>query len=110
MQRYDPTKSRLHSGYQSISPQATALLKYFPEPNLPSGSTINGYNYHLLTTAQSNSTQAGIRYNRSLGANATLPGGTRRIGRRKARTGRRVRAFARASISTTTGPTRHRTS
>ena len=61
--------------YESISPQAVALLKFFPEPNLPSGSTINGYNYHLLTTAQSNSTQAGIRYNRSLGANATQPGG-----------------------------------
>jgi trimeric autotransporter adhesin len=59
---------------QSISPQATALLNYLPEPNLPAGSTINGYNYHLLTTAQSNSTQAGIRYNRSLGANATQPG------------------------------------
>jgi hypothetical protein len=59
---------------QSISPQATALLNYFPEPNLPAGTTINGYNYHLLTTAQSNSTQAGVRYNRSLGANATQPG------------------------------------
>jgi hypothetical protein len=59
---------------QSISPQATALLNYFPKPNLPAGSTINGYNYHLLTTAQSNSTQAGIRYNRSLGANAMQPG------------------------------------
>lgn len=60
---------------QSISPEASALLSYFPDPNLPAGSTINGYNYHLLTTAQSNSTQAGIRYNRSLGANATQPGG-----------------------------------
>ncbi len=69
---------------QSISPEATALLSYFPEPNLPSGSTINGYNYHLLTTAQSNSTQAGIRYNRSLGANAAQPGarGTGGGGRR----------------------------
>ena len=62
--------------YQSISPQAAALLKaFYPEPNLPSGSTVNGYNYHLLTTAQSNSTNAGIRYNRSLGKNAMLPGG-----------------------------------
>jgi trimeric autotransporter adhesin len=62
--------------YQSISPQAAMLLsKYFPLPNLPAGSTINGYNYHLLTTAQSNSTNLGIRYNRSLGANATQPGG-----------------------------------
>src|ERR1035441_7986471 len=48
-------------------PQATALLKYIPEPNLP-GDT---QNYHLLTTAQSNTTQAGVRYMRSLGANAT---------------------------------------
>lgn len=57
-----------------ISQQATALLNYFPEPNLTAGGTINGYNYHLLTTAQSNSTQVGIRYNRSLGKNAAQPG------------------------------------
>ncbi|HVN93361.1 MAG TPA: carboxypeptidase-like regulatory domain-containing protein [Terracidiphilus sp.] len=65
---------------ESISPQATALLNYFPQPNLPAGSTINGYNYHLLTTGQSNSTNASVRYNRSLGPNATQPGG--RGGRR----------------------------
>jgi len=63
-------------GLQSpITPIVTAtdLLQYFPAPNLP------GYvqNYHLLTTAQSNSTQAGVRYMRSLGANATQPGGSR---------------------------------
>jgi hypothetical protein len=50
-----------------ISPQATALLKYFPEPNLP--GTVQ--NYHLLSTQQSNSTQAGARYMRSLGSNAS---------------------------------------
>jgi hypothetical protein len=50
-----------------ISPQATALLKYFPEPNLP--GTVQ--NYHLLSTAQSNTTQAGARYMRSLGSNAS---------------------------------------
>ncbi|MGO9323491.1 MAG: carboxypeptidase-like regulatory domain-containing protein [Terracidiphilus sp.] len=65
---------------QSISPESTALLNYFPAPNLPAGSTINGYNYHLLTTAQSNTTQAGIRYNRSLGANAARPGSTEQLG------------------------------
>jgi len=54
-----------------ISAQATALLKYFPEPNLP--GTVQ--NYHLLTTAQSNSTQAGARYMRSIGANASPFGG-----------------------------------
>jgi hypothetical protein len=52
---------------------ATSLLQFFPAPNLP------GYaqNYHLLTTAQTNTTQAGARYMRSLGKNATLPGGGR---------------------------------
>ncbi len=47
--------------------QATALLAYVPEPNLP-GTT---QNYHLLTTEQSNSTRFGMRYMRSLGANAS---------------------------------------
>ena len=50
-----------------IDPQAKALLQYFAEPNLP--GTVQ--NYHLLTTQQSNSTQAGVRYMRSFGANAT---------------------------------------
>jgi hypothetical protein len=50
---------------------ATPCTPYIPYPNLP------GYtqNYHLLTAAQSNSTQAGVRYMRSLGKNATLMGG-----------------------------------
>jgi hypothetical protein len=48
-----------------------ALTEFFPAPNLP-GDT---QNYHLLTTAQTNTTQAGVRYLRSLGKNATLPGG-----------------------------------
>ncbi len=57
-------------------PQAVALLNYIPEPNLP-GTT---QNYHLLTTEQSNTTQAGIRYMRSLGANAAPFGGFGRGG------------------------------
>ncbi len=55
--------------------QATELLKYFPEQNLTGDA--NGYNYHLLTTAQSNSTQAGVRYMRSLGAGGSPFGGGR---------------------------------
>jgi hypothetical protein len=62
-----------------ITPQAKALLAYYPEPNLPPSAT-NDYNYQLLTTAQSNSTQAGVRYNRSFGANAAQPGGGGRGG------------------------------
>jgi hypothetical protein len=61
--------------------QAQALLKYYPEPNLP-GVT---QNYHLLTTAQSNTTQAGIRYMRSLGGNAS-PFGAFGGGRRSQQT------------------------
>ena len=59
----------------NISPQASALLNYFPQPNIAGNDVVDNYNYHLLTTAQSNSTQAGIRYMRSLGANATQPTG-----------------------------------
>jgi len=69
-----------------VSP-ATALLlgttktpQYFPAPNLTGAAASNGYNYHLLTTAQSNSTQAGARYMRSIGKNATQPGGGGRGG------------------------------
>ncbi len=58
----------------AISPSAAALMSYFPEPNLPAGSTGNAYNYHLFTTAQSNSTQVGVRYMRSLGKNSSLLG------------------------------------
>ena len=64
----------------SIVAPAAALMKYFPEPNLVAGSANNTYNYHLLTTAQTNSTQVGVRYMRSLGKNATQPGGGGRGG------------------------------
>jgi hypothetical protein len=50
-----------------ISPEAKALLQYFPEPNLP--GTVQ--NYHLLSTQQTNTTQAGVRYMRGLGANGS---------------------------------------
>ncbi len=52
-------------------PQAAALLHYIPEPNLPG----DVQNYHLLSTAQSNTTQAGVRYMRGIGANALPFGG-----------------------------------
>src|ERR1035441_6299479 len=38
----------------SLAAKETALMKYFPEPNLVGGSANNAYNYHLLTTAQTN--------------------------------------------------------
>jgi hypothetical protein len=92
---YDPTTSlpfpnnTIPGGPNGrISPQAVALMQLFPQPNvIPSGG-IN-WNYHLLTTAQTNSTQAGLRYNRSLGKNATLPSGGRGGGRRNQNQGLR---------------------
>jgi hypothetical protein len=76
---YDPTTGQQFSSNgvvnvmpaSRITPQAAALLNYFPQPNLPG----DVQNYHLLTTAQSNTTQAGARYLRSLGPNATTLGG-----------------------------------
>ncbi|HVU47709.1 MAG TPA: TonB-dependent receptor, partial [Terracidiphilus sp.] len=58
-------------GYALLNcPAATPNCQpLIPEPNLTGASAVR-YNYHLLTTGQSNSTQAGIRYNRSIGANA----------------------------------------
>jgi hypothetical protein len=85
---FDPTTSQQFSSggvlnvipAARISPQARALLTcqnpvasgtncqpFYPEPNIPNAVQ----NYHLLTTAQSNSTQAGIRYMRGIGANAS---------------------------------------
>lgn len=71
-----------------ISDQAKALLQYFPEPNIAGAVQ----NYHLLSTAQSNSTQAGIRYMRSIGANASPFGfGGRDGGGRGAQTSQGLR-------------------
>ena len=65
-----------------ISKAAQALLAYYPAPNIAGTSVTNNYNYHLLTTAQSNSTQLGVRYMRSFGANAGQMGPFGGFGRR----------------------------
>jgi len=49
---------------QCISPQATALLKYVPEANLPGTQQ----NYHLLSSAQTNTTTVGARFIHNFGA------------------------------------------
>ncbi len=61
-------------GLGTITPvqQAIDLLEFFPEPTPALANDVQ--NYHLLTTAQSNSTQAGVRYMRALGKNASLAG------------------------------------
>ena len=86
---------------------ASGLLQpYFPEPNLTGAP--RQYNYHLLTTAQTNATQAACATcaawartpRRSDWAAAAEEAGADRS---------RTRACARASTSTTTGATRPRT-
>ena len=71
----DAERAGIIPGLGTITPvqEAINLLQYFPEPT--PALVNNTQNYHLLTTAQSNSTQAGVRYIRSLGKNATLLGG-----------------------------------
>jgi hypothetical protein len=60
-----------------IQPQATALLNYEPLPNLPGQNE----NYQRLTSATTNSTQAGVRYNHSFGKNAGGANGMMRMAR-----------------------------
>jgi trimeric autotransporter adhesin len=49
-----------------ISPQAAALLQYYPTPNItPTGR--QGYNYQTITTAGNNAGTAALRYVRNFG-------------------------------------------
>ncbi|WP_263383238.1 TonB-dependent receptor [Granulicella arctica] len=59
-----------------LSPQALALLNYYPAPNIPLAGT-QGYNYQTITTAGSNATQAALRYVRNFGATPPQGGGRR---------------------------------
>jgi hypothetical protein len=71
-----PTPAQRGSCSSSISAAQSAacnLLTFFPQPNLENNS--QGYNYYYASTAQSNQTAAGLRYIRSIGPNASLPGG-----------------------------------
>ena len=56
-----------------ISPQATGLLNYVPQQNLP--GTVQ--NYQRITTAQTNTTNVGVRYVHNFGSSA---GGSPMVG------------------------------
>ncbi|MGA9719996.1 MAG: carboxypeptidase regulatory-like domain-containing protein, partial [Acidobacteriaceae bacterium] len=60
-----------------ISPQATALLKYVPLPNIP---TTNRQNYQRLTSATTNTTTVGARYMRSFGGGNAFSNMLRQFG------------------------------
>jgi hypothetical protein len=80
---YDPTtglpfaNNKIPSGAGGrITGAAQALAKFFPAPNIAGTNALNNYNYYYLTTSQSNSNQAGVRYMRTLGkAQTTQRGG-----------------------------------
>ena len=54
-----------------VTPQAAALLAYYPLPNVPNTSTRNFQN---VTTQGTNTTNASARYVRNLGAGGGFPG------------------------------------
>ncbi len=64
---------------QCIALPATALINYIPLPNLP-GETQN-YNYQRLTSAQTNTTQVGVRVMHNFGSNASGTSGLMRMAR-----------------------------
>ena len=63
---YDPATglpipgNNLKSAQTPISPQALALLSYYPEPNVPGAGPLN--NYQTVTNAGQNATTAALRY------------------------------------------------
>lgn len=76
---YDPATGRQFCGNTStgvcttpnvipasrLSPQALALLNYYPAPNIPNAAQTN--NYQTVTTAGQNSTNASLRFVRNFG-------------------------------------------
>ncbi len=54
-----------------VSPQALALLQYYPAPNLPVNA--QGYNYETISNAGNNVVAVSTRYVRTLGGKAGLP-------------------------------------
>jgi hypothetical protein len=71
-----PTVAQRGSCLSTITASQSAacnLLTFFPMPNL--ATTSQGYNYYFASTAQSNTTQGGMRYIRSIGPNASTPTG-----------------------------------
>ena len=90
---YDPATGlpvagdNLANAVTPISPQALALLQYYPAPNLPVNA--QGYNYETISNAGNNVVAANARYVRTIGGAAGSPfamfggggGGGRRGGR-----------------------------
>jgi hypothetical protein len=78
VQLYDPATGQpipgnnLANATVPISPQAEALLAYYPEPNIPLS---NGYNYQTVSNAGNNNFNLNARYVRTLGQAVGTPFG-----------------------------------
>ena len=59
-----------------VSPQAAALLNYYPAPNIAATGR-QGYNYQTVTTAGNNAATAALRFVRNFGQNNTFGQGRR---------------------------------
>ena len=74
---YDPatgkavTGNNLANAVTPISPQALALLQYYPAPNIPTNA--QGYNYETISNAGNNVVALNTRYVRTLGGKAGSP-------------------------------------
>ncbi|HEY6373991.1 MAG TPA: carboxypeptidase-like regulatory domain-containing protein, partial [Edaphobacter sp.] len=82
-QLYDPTtglpilNNHLKNATTALSPQAQALLNFYPAQNVPGASLRN--NYQTVTNAAQNSTSAALRFVRNFGQNSGFGlGGGRR--------------------------------
>ncbi len=79
---YDPKTglpipgNNLKNAQTPMSPQALALLNFYPAPNVPGAEFLN--NYQTVTNAGQNSTQASLRFVRNFGQNNNFGRGARR--------------------------------
>lgn len=73
----DCTKTQFQNNmipHERISPQALALLSYYPAPNIPTEGA-QRYNYQTITTADTNQTQAALRFVQNFGQMPQRGGG-----------------------------------
>jgi len=79
---YDPNTGQpipgnnLQNASVPISPQAQALLNFYPAPNVPGAGLLN--NYQTVTNGGQNTTSAALRYVRNFGQGNTFGRGARR--------------------------------
>ncbi len=87
-QLFDPTtglpilNNNLKNATTPLSPQAQALLNYYPAPNVPGSGPRN--NYQTVTNAGQNSTSAALRFVRNFGQTSGFGRGGGGGGRRQA--------------------------